>query len=343
MLKAQKLLTQIHQPPETIKGTSMKIWCIGKWLPVLVFCLSMSGWSQTQVTLFPIKDNTLYEDSTGSLSNGAGEHIFAGKNALGAIRRALLAFNVAENIPQGATITAVTLTLHMSRTNPAAGPRTVSLHRALSDWGEGTSNAPGEEGSGAPATPGDATWLHTFFDTDFWNNMGGDFASASSASQTVADTGFYTWGSTPEMVADVQDWLDNPLSDFGWILIGDESTGITAKRFDSKEDTVASHRPRLTVTYTGPGAIGDDSEGLPRTFRLHQNYPNPFNPATTIVFELPRASRVTLLVFDVTGQKVRTLIGGQMPAGKHRIQWDGTDASGKPAVSGVYFYRLEAG
>jgi len=101
--------------------------------------------------------------------------------------------------------------------------RVIELHKLLADWGEGTSQATGEEGQGAPATPNDATWRHRFFDTIFWTNEGGDFSAVVSASQSVGPVGQYTWSSA-QMVADVQSWLENPASNFGWLVLGDEST-----------------------------------------------------------------------------------------------------------------------
>ena len=160
--------------------------------------------------LTPIKDNTLYEDALGSLSNGAGQHLFAGRTEelVGAlIRRGLIAFDVAGEIPAGSTILSASLTLNMSRTNLAAGPRTVSLHRVLADWGEGTSDPFGGEGGGAASTPGDATWIHRFFNFSFWVGSGGDFLAAPSASSVVGGVGFYTWGPTPGLTADVQKLL----------------------------------------------------------------------------------------------------------------------------------------
>ncbi len=87
----------------------------------------------------------------------------------------------------------------------------------------------------------------------------------------------------------------------------------------------------------------EGQEDIPKTFALNQNYPNPFNPATTIAFDLPLSSRVTLEVFDITGRLVRTLVDGQMPAGRHRVIWDGRGEAGQPVASGVYLYRLQAG
>ncbi len=193
------------------------------------------------------KDNTLYQDEFGSLSNGAGEHFFAGINANGAIRRGLIAFDIAGQVPAGATIENATLTLHMSRTATAIEP--VNLHRVVANWGEGASRAFNEEGAGAAAMPPDSTWLHTFYDWAFWTNPGGDFEPAPSAQQLIGGVGFYGWSSSG-LVADVQSWLDTPNSDFGWIVLGDEAAAMTAKRFDSRESSDPSFRPLLTVEYT---------------------------------------------------------------------------------------------
>src|ERR687888_1468228 len=162
------------------------------------------------ININPIKDNTLYEydPAEGDLSNALGFHFFTGETGTVELRRGVLAFDIAGNVPAGSTITSVTLTLNMSRT-PLTDPRTVELHKLLADWGEGTSQASGEEGQGAPATPNDATWRHRFFDTIFWTTEGGDFSDTVSASQSVGDVGMYTWSSLT-MIADVQSWLDDP-------------------------------------------------------------------------------------------------------------------------------------
>jgi len=205
------------------------------------------------------RDNTLYEESEGMLSNGSGDHFFVGRNAGNLIRRGLIAFDVAAAISNGSTVNSVTLTLNMSKT--IVGPETIELHPTLADWGEGASNADGEEGTGAEALPGDATWLHTFFDTDFWTAEGGDFDVSASGSTVVDQIGSYTWDSTPSMVADVQSWLDDPSTNFGWVLTGDESTFPTSKRFDTRENSPASTHPVLTVEYTTSIECEGDANG----------------------------------------------------------------------------------
>ena len=202
------------------------------------------------ININPIKDNTLYQyvPADGDLSNALGFHFFAGETGMGELRRGVLAFDIAGNIPAGSTILGVTLSLNMSRTGVDTA-RTIELHTLLADWGEGTSQATGEEGTGAPATPNDATWRHRFFDTIFWTSEGGDFSATVSASQSVGPVGVYTWSSS-QMRADVQSWLDDPASNFGWLVLGDESQILTAKRFDTRE---SASPPVLTILYRPAG------------------------------------------------------------------------------------------
>ncbi len=221
---------------------------------VWVACIAAIGIAARadQISIPSMRDNTLFAE--GALSNGAGEHMFAGKTSGDFERRALIRFDIAGSIPAGSVIQSVTLRLHMSRTR--AGNTDVALHTVLEDWGEGTSDANGEEGSGALATPGDATWNYTFYNTDLWTTPGGHFLAQPSAVTTVGNAiGFYEW-TDPTMVADVQLWLDDPSANFGWIMIGDESTSRTSKRFDTRENADPLLRPELIVTFTPPAGTG---------------------------------------------------------------------------------------
>jgi len=80
--------------------------------------------------------------------------------------------------------------------------------------------------------------------------------------------------------------------------------------------------------------------GLPGAYALSKNYPNPFNPATTIGYSMAKGGNVELIVFNVLGQKVRTLVHENVGAGQHSVRWDGKDALGNVVSSGVYFYRM---
>ncbi|MGC9093959.1 MAG: T9SS type A sorting domain-containing protein, partial [Bacteroidota bacterium] len=77
---------------------------------------------------------------------------------------------------------------------------------------------------------------------------------------------------------------------------------------------------------------------------ISQNYPNPFNPTTTIKFGVPKASPVTLEIYNILGEKVRTLLNGEnFEPGYWTVNWDGKDNAGLSVPSGIYFYRIVAG
>jgi hypothetical protein len=112
------------------------------------------------------------------------------------------------------------------------------------------------------------------------------------------------------------------------------STNIPANTFS--RDNVNFVLSPATVTSVAPS--GD----LPGGFSLLQNYPNPFNPSTKISFDIPVSSTVTLKIFNLIGQEIRTLVHGTLPAGKQELVWNGTDDAGHLLASGVYFYSLNA-
>jgi len=138
------------------------------------------------VTLSPDHDNTMFGED-GTLSNGAGDYLFAGTTDARELRRGLLSFDIAAGVPAGATITAVTLSLYMSRAK-SNNLYDVSLHRVTASWGEGTSHAAGEEGAGIAATTGDATWSHRRYDTQTWTSPGGDYEARPASTSANAST-----------------------------------------------------------------------------------------------------------------------------------------------------------
>lgn len=216
---------------------------------VVILALSLSSPSTSgasSVTVSPIRDNSVFEDPAGALSNGAGPALFAGVNGTGLKRRALLEFDVAGAVPTGATIDSVMLVLHVSQVSDPSS-RVMTLHRLRAEWGEGTSST--SSGSGAAATDGDATWLHASYPDSLWALPGGDFESIGSASTTVGGLGFYSW-SGPGITDDVRTWIDEPDSNHGWILIGDESTSGTTRKFDSREIVAAENRPALVIFHS---------------------------------------------------------------------------------------------
>ncbi|MDX2115135.1 MAG: DNRLRE domain-containing protein [Planctomycetota bacterium] len=229
----------------------------GAWLLVVAALTVLLGGplcgaarAQPQTLDFPAAaDATLYDSSAGTTASGSGEHLFVGNTGAGSIRRSVIRFDLSA-IPPGSTVSSATLTLYMSRTRAPA--ESIALHRVLSSWGEGASNATGEEGNGDVSQPGDATWAHRFYDTVLWANQGGDFTPAASATTVVSGANrTYSWSSAG-VTADVQGWVTDPASNHGWLLRGNEVGSQTAKRFDSRSETVVSRRPVLRVTFTAP-------------------------------------------------------------------------------------------
>jgi flagellar hook assembly protein FlgD len=84
------------------------------------------------------------------------------------------------------------------------------------------------------------------------------------------------------------------------------------------------------------------SVAAPHQFALSQNYPNPFNPETEIRYQLPENCQVSLVIYNLLGQQIRTLVENQQPAGFHAVRWDGKDDQGQAVASGVYLYLMKA-
>jgi len=104
--------------------------------------------------------------------------------------------------------------------------------------------------------------------------------------------------------------------------------------------------PSDTVSVTVQSAVGifdESNQGIPTTFAMDQNYPNPFNPVTTIRYQLPKATNVYIAVYDMLGQKIKTLVNENQAAKYFSIQWNGLNEAGSKVASGIYLYRIEAG
>ncbi len=245
-----------------MKSHILRGWRLLLGIGVMALCL-VSDVGAVTVTLEASQDNTLYENDNGTLSNGAGQYWFAGRNGFmggGIILRGLIQFDVADLIPPGSTITSVELSLHAS--SPELHTGTVTLHRVLSPWGEGTSMAPMGEGGGGASTEGDATWIHTHFDTELWETPGGDFVPDPSVSYPLTANGPQAIGTTAEMVADVQAWLDNPASNNGWLMRQTDEPTSSAIRFDSRQHSNLAVRPSLKVEFTLPPLLISPQSGL---------------------------------------------------------------------------------
>ena len=266
-----------------------------KTLKILLFTvitgLVVPGMADAQTfTILPSKDNTIY--SEGDVSNGSGIYLFAGLNKKLAERRALLKFDLSEIDPAD-SLTSVTLTLHVSRT--VVDSRSFKLSRMTADWGEGQSDAVFEEGGGAEASSGDATWNYGFYNTTAWTNKGGDFSSGATLSFDINDTGTYIL-SDEGLRTDVREWLDDPQKNFGWIIF---TTGTTesAKRFNSRENP--ENKPVLTVT-TSPA----DLFNPPVRSENFSVYPNPSEDGDFYIRTRGLTGIDEIRVFDLNGREI---------------------------------------
>lgn len=225
------------------------------------------------ITIPASKDTSIFQNNANN-SSGAGNALFAGTNGTGSPRRAFIAFDVAGNIPAGATVTEVQLILLLgqvagSGSGGGGGISMVELHRLLADWGEGIAQKqnPSNDsfvglGQGAAAGIGDATWRARVYPTTPWSKPGGDFVAEASAAVAVGGVlnSAWVWGSTTSLVGDVQGWLSSPATNFGWAIVNaDETVTTNFRAFYSRDTATDAFRPQLQITYGATNLVGDFS------------------------------------------------------------------------------------
>jgi hypothetical protein len=203
-------------------------------------------------TLVPAADTSLFENEPDN-NLGASLSLVSGANTSGFRSRELMRFNFTGQIPSNAVIQSVALSVNVV-TVPGGGGGAASvfdMRRLLVDWTEGI----GTGNMGSAANTGETTWNHRFYPATSWIVPGGgisnDFSSTVSASLLWSGVGTYTFTSTSNLVADVQQWVANPATNFGWIFISEsENVAQTARRIGSREDT--NNTPSLLVQYVVP-------------------------------------------------------------------------------------------
>jgi len=150
----------------------------------------------------------------------------------------------------------------------------------------------------------------------------------SAGTRIWGDTGKNIW---PDMVENYEAVTDN---EGGAIAISNsyinQHYSYYAQRIDS-----AGH-------YSGETGIDEEGQQSPSSFSLSTPYPNPFNSATIIEFNLAQNARISINIYNILGEEVLTLIDGLYPAGRHSVEWKGTDLSGDQLSSGIYFIKLES-
>ena len=134
--------------------------------------------------------------------------------------------------------------------------------------------------------------------------------------------------------------LDPTLVDLTNINNGTITNGVWSAVASSYETYPLNGGRFFTVNITGALSVNDIN--MPMEFALHQNYPNPFNPTTTIKYDLPNAGKVTMVIYDMMGREVMTLVDNNMDAGFQSATWDATNNFGNPVGAGVYIYQIKA-
>jgi hypothetical protein len=162
--------------------------------------------------------------------------------------RSLMRFDLS-GLPAGATVTSAQVTITLTKRPITTGTgSTIGLHRVLKAWGEGNKAGP----TGGLAGDGEATWSAPAHPDPVWGDVGAggesDAVTTVSSSVDVDQLGAYTFPTSAALVADVQSWVANPASNFGWLMRSNsEEVRQSARRFGSKES--ATGRPTLTITY----------------------------------------------------------------------------------------------
>ena len=156
-----------------------------------------------------------------------------------------------------------------------------------------------------------------------------------------------------EIIDDPPSEIDSVLAiiDLGYTYLVMEENGdrasfvgnIAELKPESREEFEQNQEDLLACLLENPAVYQDNipsEDMIPESALLYSNFPNPFNPETTISFSLPETSDVELSIYNIKGQKVRTLLAEEREMGKHSVVWSGDDDTGKKVSSGVYFYQI---
>ena len=125
-------------------------------------------------------------------------------------------------------------------------------------------------------------------------------------------------------------------------IYGYEKNGWEREASFLDENSICAKVTKLGVYRLVYDANQEHITGIPKTYQLSQNYPNPFNPETMIRYDLPDPGYVNITVYNILGQKVKTLVEEYQEAGHKSVNWDGKDGEGREVASGIYFYKIKA-
>ncbi|MFQ5636535.1 MAG: IPT/TIG domain-containing protein [bacterium] len=205
-----------------------------------------------------------------------------------------------------------------------------------------------------------------FYVTDGGSNGGGVYSVSNTYAGTADawDEANLTWNNAPDISGPALSSL-GPVTAFTTVEL-DVTTAISSNgivsfalkngsldvvKYASKE---SSNPPKLVIktstaspslakgAESAAGLSSAEEEAIPLEYVLGQNYPNPFNPSTSISFAIPRSGTVKLMIYNLRGRLISTIVSGRVAAGRYKVEWDGTDSNGANVASGLYVYRLQA-
>ena len=218
-------------------------------IPTLLACANAPALT---TNLQCVADTGLFEHNPDN-NLGGMDFVTAGTTGIPSRSRALFKFDVASALPSNGTVTNVTLLLGVTFAN--GFDQNFTVHRVLRDWGEGTgSGLASGSGLGSAASPGEATWNARFHPDTLWGQPGGeaDVDHAGPASASAAMTFSSLEFSSAELIADIQTWLENPATNFGWLLKAANEEPLSASRIFTREEP--SGAPVLTIEYSLPSS-----------------------------------------------------------------------------------------
>ena len=287
---------------------------------ILIFLSAISFTSIAQtVTLSPLQSAVIYENKP---DNTKGDPSFfpIGKSNGGTVKRGLMKFDIAGNVPSGATIDSVKLTIGYSQGSVPGVDPTINFHPIISNfgWTAGLGGAPQD---GTAANPGELTWNNAAHGSIAWASPGGgsgiDFTAAPTASTVISGYGTYVWTG---MKTEVQAWLDNPVINGGWMIKSNETNFGSAVRLDSDAST---SEPSLLIYYKT--ATSMDENSIETALEV---YPNPTNGAVNL--KLDGLNNFSLKVFNQYGQLVHDI--DNVASSKYQLNLNG------PA--GIYYAKV---
>ena len=254
-------------------------------------------------TIYPSDD--MYSDPEHPGTHLVDQLWVANYPPTGNYQRIMIKFDLSQI--SGDSINNATLNLYRFFGCPGGGPTTVSIYEITQDWDENT--WPGNQ----HISHGTTVWKSYVFNVNGWHNI--------------------------DITTLVRAWADSSINNYGLVI--EAFLNSKFSKFYSKEASNQSFRPYLEVDYIPSVGIIGQNNGLITEYTLDA-YPNPFNPRTTIHYQLPNRNNVTLKIFDMLGQEIRTLVNKNQSAGNYSVVWNGKNSLGESVGSGVYFYQLYA-